>query len=923
MSTLNAFSIKFFLLLAYFGFAQHVCGQAPQLWGMTYKGGKVSSSESTAGNIFSISGEGNGFKQIHAFSFQNPGNVPNDELTIVNNRFYGTTYAGGNFDAGVIFEYVASSNSYIKLYDFDITDGYAPTGHLIFYNNKLYGIATNFNDEYGGPIIFTFDPLNKVYNVVYRFGPLEGDGPNGLVLYNDLFYGTTRNGGVNYSGVLFRFDPADGTFTKLHDFDQQNGSQPTAALTVYDEKLFGISITGGKNSTGVIFSYDILTNEYIKRFDFDFTTSGIYPSGTMVNFHDHLYGVTSSGSLFGAGALFSYQPDSGNYNSLTYFDSANGISPSGLIEFNNVLYGSTYEGGAYDEGVLYRFDPDINTLNVLYNYQEVMGGGILTPYENKLYGFIRWGGDYKCGMLFNYDLLNNIYNRNIHLNINSGSYPLSSLTEYETGKLYGITNTGSHTGHGGIFEIDPVTYEFSNLHDFDYSNELTPPGGLTEYNHLLYGMMPRGGVSDAGAIFSFDPITRLYKDLYSFELFTKNGIYPQGGLTVYNNQLYGTTSTGGSTGSGVIFRFDPAINKYKRLYSFLGDDGANPVGNLLVYNNQFYGMTSKGGLRDRGVLFMYDSATNVSTKLFDFTRETGYNPYGSLIAFNDQLYGLTSEGGANKYGVLFRFDPISKAYTVLFDFDGINGSGPLGSLMIGSDMKLYGMTQYGGKHNYGVIFQFDPFTNTLHKIKDLDILKTGASPKYSQLIELSHTCLTPSGLHSSQIDTSSELLQWDSIPGILGYQINVYDDSFHLILSKKIHRASNYTLDNLQPSHIYSWQVATICPNALVSMLSDTAIFTISAQNRNAGYSYLRNTMEQEKTPVYPNPAINWLYVDLSWRKDGEVTVKLSNTSGQVVLQEKLNAGVHRINISSLPRGFYILTVISSKDVQTEKLILE
>ena len=101
----------------------------------------------------------------------------------------------------------------------------------------------------------------------------------------------------------------------------------------------------------------------------------------------------------------------------------------------------------------------------------------------------------------------------------------------------------------------------------------------------------------------------------------------------------------------------------------------------------------------------------------DFDYTNGYLPYGSLVQASDgKLYGVTQVGGSHNYGVIFSFDPSASAYTKLKNFDYTNGAYSYGSLMQATDGKLYGMTDDGGSSNDGVIFSYDPAASTYTKL---------------------------------------------------------------------------------------------------------------------------------------------------------------------------------------------------------------
>ena len=151
-------------------------------------------------------------------------------------------------------------------------------------------------------------------------------------------------------------------------------------------------------------------------------------------------------------------------------------------------------------------------------------------------------------------------------------------------------------------------------------------------------------------------------------------------------------------------------------------------------------MTYEGGVNDLGVLFEYVPATNTYTKKLDFDWSLGAHPFGSLLeAGNGKLYGMTNRGGVNNKGVLFEYDPATNTYTKKLDFDwNTTGARPHGSLIEAGNGKLYGMTFSGGVNDDGVLFEYDPTTNTYTKKFDFDRSTTGRHPQ-GHLIEINAT----------------------------------------------------------------------------------------------------------------------------------------------------------------------------------------
>jgi uncharacterized repeat protein (TIGR03803 family) len=67
--------------------------------------------------------------------------------------------------------------------------------------------------------------------------------------------------------------------------------------------------------------------------------------------------------------------------------------------------------------------------------------------------------------------------------------------------------------------------------------------------------------------------------------------------------LYGTTSAGGTSGAGVVYKVD-ATGHETVLYSFTGGvDGSDPQGVIRDSAGNLYGTTYAGGTKNSGVVF--------------------------------------------------------------------------------------------------------------------------------------------------------------------------------------------------------------------------------------------------------------------------------------------------------------------------------
>lgn len=209
------------------------------------------------------------------------------------------------------------------------------------------------------------------------------------------------------------------------------------------------------------------------------------------------------------------------------------------------------------------------------------------------------------------------------------------------------------------------------------------------------------------------------------------------------SEIWGVNASG-VNGLGSIYTLPTGNTALAAQYSFTGNPGSGPQYTKLleVPGGKLYGMTNAGGINNLGVIFEYDTAANTYVKKFDFSTLMGANPKGSLMmAGNGKLYGMTQFGGASNQGVIFEYDLTTGTYTKKVDFTGATGlavgAQPFGTLIESAPNsgKLYGMTQLGGSGAAGVIFEYDYLSNIYTKKVDFTG-NAGAAPggnPYGQL----------------------------------------------------------------------------------------------------------------------------------------------------------------------------------------------
>jgi uncharacterized repeat protein (TIGR03803 family) len=308
------------------------------------------------------------------------------------------------------------------------------------------------------------------------------------------------------------------------------------------------------------------------------------------------------------------------------------------------------------------------------------------------------------------------------------------LVQGTNGNFYGTTRFGGPgpSYSGTVFEITPAGV-LSRIYSFFCSNTSCVNGGgpneglLLAANGNFYGLTSVGGgnSSSTGTVFQITP-TGALNTVYSFCALANcaDGEYPTGLVQASNGNFYGTTSAGGTSVFGTVFKLTPA-GKLTTLHSFCpggngGDcpDGRNPSGRLIqASNGNFYGTTYEGGANGSGggTIFEITPAGTLTT-LYSFCAQAncadGAGPFGLIQAANGNFYGTTFAGGAAGCGgpgcgTIFEMTPTG-TLTTLYSFCAGSGC-PInpGPLMQATDGNFYGTT-IEGTLNGGAVFEFIP-----------------------------------------------------------------------------------------------------------------------------------------------------------------------------------------------------------------------
>jgi uncharacterized repeat protein (TIGR03803 family) len=347
-----------------------------------------------------------------------------------------------------------------------------------------------------------------------------------------------------------------------------------------------------------------------------------------------------------------------------------GLNPEAgvALDAKGNLYGTTVNDGAFASGTVFEITA-AGKEKVLYSFTGVGGDGAFPYYgslardsSGNLYGTTSSGGIYSQSCLFGCGTVFKVGTSGketvLYRFTGTGgdtAQPFAGVVRDASGDLYGTT---LYTGFGAIYSVDPTGQE-KVLYSFTGQAGANPYGSLLlDSKGNVYGTASFGGSFSAGIVFKVDP-TGTETVLYSFTGGTDGG-YPEAGLIRdAKGNLYGTTSSGGSSGAGTVFKLDPSGTETV-LYSFTGGaDGGSPSEGSLLRDSagNLYGTTPQGGASDFGVVFKL-APTGKFTVLHTFSGRDGKIPYGTLVRDKaGNLYGTTYEGGAFGGGVVFKIAP--------------------------------------------------------------------------------------------------------------------------------------------------------------------------------------------------------------------------------------------------------------------------
>lgn len=361
-----------------------------------------------------------------------------------------------------------------------------------------------------------------------------------------------------------------------------------------------------------------------------------FPTGRLYFMNGHLFGTGLGDEGSGKyGQVFELKKSGSTWKETTlhFFSGTDGAQPAaGLVQAlgPGYLFGTTSSGDAYGAGnVFFLYNTGANWLEgTIWSFGATSGDG-LQPYcdlikdsAGNLYGTTQLGGAYLGGTVFELTVSGVTWTETVLHSFGSGSDgqgPIAGLLIDGSGNLYGTTVFGGTAGNGVVFEMtqsggvwsETILYSFGSGSDGQFPNGAL----IKDSKGALYGTTSSGGTSGNGTVFKLFQSGGVWKEnvLYNFAG-GSDGALPLGGLRWSGGYgaLYGTTNLGGRSGCGrpgcgTVFELTQSGGVWSEtiLHAFKSTgDGIGPAGQVILdKSGNLYGTTTTGGTYDRGTVW--------------------------------------------------------------------------------------------------------------------------------------------------------------------------------------------------------------------------------------------------------------------------------------------------------------------------------
>ena len=344
------------------------------LFGTTYNGGTFG-----FGSVFELNTSTGMVTTIASFNATNGANPNAQLITDGNGNLFGTTVLGGNGGYGTVFKLNINSGVITPLVSFTGPNGANPEGGLVEDSSgNLYGTTVGDTTDNEGTV-FEVNPSTGAFNNFVIFTGPNGAYPNAALTMDGSgnLFGTTSGDGVNNEGTLFEINPNTGAFNNLVIFTGPNGAIPKATFTRPQTAIFLEYAAGTGSTTKPVFDIQPSTAAFTTIATFTNSNNDPYPVNQLyIDSSGNVFGETQGYGSNNEGIVFEITPGTGGVIPLATFTRPNGACPNGGLtaDANGNLYGTTYGDKSSNDGTAFELNPSTGNLTTFITFDGANGG---------------------------------------------------------------------------------------------------------------------------------------------------------------------------------------------------------------------------------------------------------------------------------------------------------------------------------------------------------------------------------------------------------------------------------------------------------------------------------------------------------------------------------------------------------------------
>jgi len=314
--------------------------------------------------------------------------------------------------------------------------------------------------------------------------------------------------------------------------------------------------------------------------------------------------------------------------------------------------------------------------------------------QERIYLVTRNGGSLNGGTILSFDPQGS----DVKVNLNFGQHffaPRHVNIKGPDGFLYGIAYGGNVTG--GIFKIQPEGTGYEQI--FDLGGDGASDGGMAISDEgIIYGSTFSGGSFGSGVIYSINHDGTEYKKLHEFTWGLSMTNFPATVVVGSDDMLYGTNHLG-STSYGCIYAVAKDGTGFKEVLNFNSVGMQSPAGLFQGQDGRLYGL-SRGSSSSAPQLYRVNTDGSGFESIHTFSSDEGPG-YSIYQGTNERIYGtLTKDDGS-----IFSCEPDGSDYKILHIFNMAEGANPSGGIYQAPDGFIYGRTTTGADNGLGTVFR--------------------------------------------------------------------------------------------------------------------------------------------------------------------------------------------------------------------------